>query len=111
MPSAIWLLQSHGEQVLKLPPSATLLGWSGTAPNELFLAGEHANVLCCQAHPEFDVPLVRERIEPALRAKGRLTPDEWRAAEDSMQSRPLHSDAGRSLYRAFLLRGAKGGGW
>lgn len=52
LPPMVRLLESHGEQVLRLPPGARLLGGSYTAPHELFLAGEHGNLLCCQAHVE-----------------------------------------------------------
>ena len=50
--------------------------------------------------------LMRERIEPALRSKGRLTAEELaqraRAMADCKQ---LASHKGRALYRGFLLRG------
>lgn len=76
------------------------------ARGQLFLCGEFSNVLCCQAHPEFDPRLMRERIEPALRSKGRLTAEELaqraRAMADCKQ---LASHKGRALYRGFLLRG------
>ena len=35
LPSSLWLLESHGEQVLRLPPDAELLGFSGSTPHEV----------------------------------------------------------------------------
>jgi len=102
------LLESHGEQVLRLPPGARLLGGSYTAPHELFLAGEHGNLLCCQAHVEFDVGHLRERIEPALVAKSRLNAAQRRKSVESMVAQPLHSTSVRAIYRQFLLTGHVG---
>ena len=66
------LLESHGEQVTRLPPTAELLGSSAGPPHEVFVAGA-GNVLCVQAHPEFTPELMGARIAPALRDKGRLS--------------------------------------
>ena len=102
-PPSLLLLESHGDQVLQLPQDARLLGWSDTAPHELFLCGEYCNILCCQSHPEFDVSLMRSRIEPALRGKGRMTEDEMNVAVQGMSNDELNSDIGCELYRHFLL--------
>lgn len=107
LPKHLSLLQSHGEQVLALPPSADLLGSSATAQNELFVCGEQANILCCQSHPEFDVKLVRERIEPALLAKGRVSEQEMGKIVTTMERSEglgeIDSGRGRALYRRFLV--------
>jgi GMP synthase-like glutamine amidotransferase len=102
-PRRIGLLESHGEQVVRLPEGAELLASSEGTPHELFLCGASHNVLCCQAHPEFDECHLRERIGPALRAKGRLSEDELEGIEAEMIARHADSDAVRQLYRNFLL--------
>ena len=117
--ATLTLLESHGEQVLTLPRGATLVGTSASAPHELFVAGRHNNILCCQSHPEFDRHLLQARIEPALIAKGRLSAAQLRA----MSEAPAHfyecctawesgpgglcggSLVGRRLYRDVLLEG------
>jgi len=104
-PASLRLLQSHGEQVLRMPAGSLLLGCSPTARHELFVCGRHRNALCCQAHPEFDVALLRERIEPALRDKGRMTPLELQASAAGMAAggaEALRSEVGRELYRRWL---------
>lgn len=102
--SPIGLLQSHGDQVLRLPPGASLLGWSEGTPHELFLCGQHRNVLCCQAHPEFYPALMMERIAPSLRAKGRLSDEQLAEQEFAMTSRPSQSSEVCAAYRNFLLQ-------
>ena len=93
------LLESHGEQVTKLPPGAKCLGCSNVTPNELYVAGQHRNVLGCQSHPEFDDSLLKERIEPALREKQRLAPD-FQYASECTSDQLL----GRRLLRHWILR-------
>ena len=107
LPSSLHLLESHGEQVTALPARSELLGWSATAPHEIFLAGEHRNVLCVQAHPEFSAELMQERIAPALRSNGRLTAHEIDERAQTMQRQPLHSARMCDLYRAFLMGGGQ----
>jgi len=113
------LLESHGEQVLTLPRGAILVGTSASAPHELFVAGRHRNVLCCQSHPEFDRHLLQSRIEPALVAKGRLSAAQLHAMSEASahfyecctawESGPGGlcggSLVGRRLYRDVLLEG------
>lgn len=50
-PAEIALLASHQDQVLALPPGATLLASSAFCPVAAFAVGQH--VFCVQAHPEF----------------------------------------------------------
>jgi GMP synthase-like glutamine amidotransferase len=63
------LLESHGDQVLALPPGAVTLATSGTAAHELWAAGP--NVLAFQFHIEIDGRLAHEKIWPAIKAAGR----------------------------------------
>lgn len=95
-------------QVTRLPEGALALGWSETAPHELFLAGPFRNVLCCQSHPEFDKSILSARIAPALLEKGRLSAAQLELELRAMDERPTHSRIGRALYRAFLLRDEAG---
>jgi GMP synthase-like glutamine amidotransferase len=57
----ITLLESHGEQVTRLPPGAYLLGSSPSTPHEIFVAGRHRNFLALQSHPEVRRPLPAAR--------------------------------------------------
>lgn len=50
-PAEIALLASHQDQVLELPPGATLLASSAFCPVAAFAVEQH--VFCVQAHPEF----------------------------------------------------------
>ena len=102
LPPTLRLLESHGEQVTRLPPTAELLGSSAGTPHEIFVAGG-GNVLCVQAHPEFTPELMGARIAPALRDKGRLSAAELEERAAGMRQRPLHSERVCSVYRAFLL--------
>ena len=102
LPQTLRLLESHGEQVTRLPPTAELLGSSAGTPHEIFVAGG-GNVLCVQAHPEFTPELMGARIAPALRDKGRLSAAELEERAAAMRQRPLHSERVCSVYRAFLL--------
>ena len=60
--ASLRLLQSHGEQVLRMPAGSLLLGCSSTARHELFVCGRHRNASlqnarmrpmqqCCQLRP------------------------------------------------------------
>lgn len=59
------LIQSHGDQVLQLPPDAVLLGHSPTAPHELWALEDR--VLAIQGHPELRNDDVVHKILPAVR--------------------------------------------
>lgn len=63
------LLESHGDQVLALPPGATTLATSPTASHELWAYG--GCVLAFQFHIEFGGRLAHEKIWPAIKAAGR----------------------------------------
>jgi GMP synthase-like glutamine amidotransferase len=97
------LLQSHGDQVLRLPPGASPLLSSPTAKHELW-AARNGRVLAAQGHVEFSRLMAAERILPALKGAGRLDSDEADAAEQSLvdpNSRP-DSAALRAVMRRFL---------
>ncbi len=65
LPSPVSLLMSHQDQVVRLPPSARVLGSAEYCPNAIFAIGEHA--VGVQGHPEFTpeymAALLRSRIE------------------------------------------------
>lgn len=75
------VIVSHGDCVLELPPQATLLATSSSCENEIFMIGkspDHANILACQSHPEFEVNYcIWDRIWPiAVIQRQRLTAEE-----------------------------------
>lgn len=76
------LLESHGDQLVELPPGATLLASSPTAVHEMFTWG--GTVLAFQFHPEMDCTLAYEKILPAVSKSGRLSAEESAASEDSL---------------------------
>lgn len=47
------LLVSHQDQVLQLPPDASLLAGNDFCPNSAYIIDEH--ILCFQGHPEFSI--------------------------------------------------------
>jgi GMP synthase-like glutamine amidotransferase len=60
------LLYSHQDQVVALPPGATVLAVAAHCPVAMFTVGDHA--LGVQAHPEFATPYLRallaDRVDP-----------------------------------------------
>lgn len=91
------LIESHGDCILKLPASATLLATSPSCRYEMFIAGSKNNILCCQAHPEFDLQYcILDRILPSLWTSGRLTDVEKEMALESFRSFKLE-DSNRML--------------
>lgn len=78
------LIESHGDCVRSLPPDATIIASSASCANEMFVAGRINNILCCQAHPEFELSYcVTERIFPSVCKSGRLNDAE---REDTLKS-------------------------
>lgn len=57
----IALLASHQDQVLTLPPGATLLARNDHCPIAAYAVGQQ--VLCVQPHPEFDADYTAQLIE------------------------------------------------
>ena len=58
------IYEVHQDQVLKLPPMATLLAFSCHCPYEIY--GIDELVLCIQGHPEFSKDVVEECIKEDL---------------------------------------------
>lgn len=108
-PSTIdWkVLVSHGDCVHELPPESELVGFSESCAHEIFVAGEHRNILAAQSHPEFDFEYaIRDRIWPAVVEKNeRLDEDEAIVAQASFQAfggRGDGSDAMMAMIQSFL---------
>jgi len=55
--ASVSLYKSHGNQVLRPPPGATVLASSALTPCEMFCVGE--NVLAMQGHPEFSLEVMQ----------------------------------------------------
>ncbi|EFJ48576.1 hypothetical protein VOLCADRAFT_120847 [Volvox carteri f. nagariensis] len=102
------VLESHGDQVLELPPGASLLAASGaeapggTAAHEMWALGDRC--LAFQFHPELTTDLVYDKIWTALSASGRLSPEESAAAEAQLKagSGALDSDLFIQALNGFL---------
>ena len=56
------VFESHGDAVTSLPPSATTLATSATAPHEIWSRGY--NVLAWQGHPELSADAIVAKIVP-----------------------------------------------
>ena len=93
------LLESHGEEVIDLPDSATCLASSETCKNEMVIHGKHT--LTLQSHPELSLVQMKGKILPALRAKELLSVDEEGKALESFKL-DLHSEKVLELFRLFL---------
>lgn len=59
------VIESHGDQALELPPGATVLAESATAPYEMWALGDQ--VLAWQGHPEMDRGSALNKIFPFVR--------------------------------------------
>ena len=55
-------------QVTALPPSATMLASSPTAPYEMWSLGD--GILAVQGHPEFSAQLVLDKVYPTMVERG-----------------------------------------
>ncbi|GLC34427.1 hypothetical protein PLESTB_000729900 [Pleodorina starrii] len=96
------MLQSHGDQVLALPPGASLLATSGTADHEMWALGKRC--LAFQFHPELTPDLVYDKIWSAVTANGRLDAEEAAVAEAQLKAGPgaVDSDLFQQALAAFL---------
>ncbi|KAJ8609493.1 hypothetical protein CTAYLR_005451 [Chrysophaeum taylorii] len=103
LPKELSLMVAHGQQVTRRPPESTLVADSHGSPNELFFAGKHRNILCCQSHPEFDPEHCIDNISPALVKSGLLSAADARAADLAFQAGPLDSHILRSVLRMWLV--------
>ncbi|MDH3280422.1 MAG: type 1 glutamine amidotransferase [Gammaproteobacteria bacterium] len=98
-PSGFSLYQSHGDVVTTLPPGALAWARSPTAPYEIFTIGQR--VLAFQGHPELTAADVRTHILPYLVSEQRVSEDQARCADRSLD-RPVDADRLLELARRFL---------
>ena len=95
------LIESHGDQVLQMPPGAFVLATSATAHCEMLTIP--GVVLSCQGHPEFPgTDVVIEKIHSALSASGRLDKEESAASLASLTEQVPDSLVIRKLFRSFM---------
>lgn len=97
------LIESHGDQVLTLPPGAVVLASSPTAPFELWCYG--SNVLASQFHLEFDEPLVVEKIWTRLSSIGRLDSAQAAASKAALEAGGQHNVQMLQVVKHFLRHG------
>ncbi|GBG00273.1 hypothetical protein Rsub_12999 [Raphidocelis subcapitata] len=102
------VMESHGDQVLELPPGAARLASSGTAANEMWCLGDR--VLAFQFHIEFDGPIAMEKIHPALTDNGRLSPAESAASWGQLTSGHERPGTVAEVVEHFFRHGITGGG-
>lgn len=99
------LLESHGDCVAELPPSALLLAHSASCAHEMVLTGQ--NILSIQGHPEFDYShCIAEKIWPAVVEVNKRLSDEEVADAQASFKRPRHSRLILEMMRRFLKRRA-----
>lgn len=60
-PARARVIHSHQDQVLELPPGATLVGTNAVCPNAMFQLGDH--IMAMQGHPEFPPEYARTLFE------------------------------------------------
>eukprot|EP00455_Lapot_gusevi_P006282 TRINITY_DN12695_c0_g1_i5.p1 TRINITY_DN12695_c0_g1~~TRINITY_DN12695_c0_g1_i5.p1 ORF type:complete len:269 (+),score=78.25 TRINITY_DN12695_c0_g1_i5:61-807(+) len=92
------ILESHRDQVLRLPPDAVLLASSDRTPIEMYTISDR--VLCMQGHPECTPDIVRDLIE-TRKAVGVVPSD---VADEALATldRPIPADFYRTIIRTFL---------
>jgi hypothetical protein len=98
------IIQSHGDQVLQLPPSCVLLAHSPTAPVEMF-SNAAGNLLAVQGHVELSREETLEKIWPAITASGRLSQEESEESRRSVAEDPLDAPLLVCMFRRFMERG------
>eukprot|EP00698_Gefionella_okellyi_P023460 TRINITY_DN8027_c0_g1_i1.p1 TRINITY_DN8027_c0_g1~~TRINITY_DN8027_c0_g1_i1.p1 ORF type:complete len:251 (+),score=42.08 TRINITY_DN8027_c0_g1_i1:116-868(+) len=93
------VLESHGDCVTKLPPTATLLAFSDRTTVQAFVIQNR--VLGIQSHPELTADHLSQSIIPSLLKRGRI--DQARA-DAALKSLPTAVDSIplRRVVRAFL---------
>ncbi|KAI7844378.1 hypothetical protein COHA_002176 [Chlorella ohadii] len=102
---SVRIIQSHGDQVLQLPPSCVVLAHSPTAPVEMF-SNTAGNLLAVQGHVELSREETLEKIWPAITASGRLSPaEESEESRRSLADDPLDAHLLTCLFRRFMERG------
>ena len=101
-PASLNLLATHGQSVHTLPDSGQVLAWSDGSPHELFVCGEHKNIIGCQCHPEYTPSLLREKLNEPLRIAGVLSAEALAKAEASFELE-TGSPMINALLRSFLI--------
>jgi GMP synthase (glutamine-hydrolysing) len=89
----------HQDQVVELPPGATVLGTSEMTDHALLAIGER--ILTIQPHPEFERPVLEGLIEHRA---GAIDPPLVRAAADSLDA--PNDNALLAAWMADVLEGA-----
>ncbi|BDA46536.1 probable gamma-glutamyl peptidase 4 at N-terminal half [Coccomyxa sp. Obi] len=107
LPATLKIIESHGDQVLELPPGAQLLASSATAPNEVWTMGDR--VLAIQGHPEMAPEEALAKIHSTLSSNGRLSGEEAAASRAALEGTPPDSATIRRIMEAFVQQGAKSG--
>jgi GMP synthase-like glutamine amidotransferase len=104
-PASLNLLATHGQCVHKVPDGGHVLAWSDGSPHELFVCGEHSNIIGCQCHPEYTPSLLCEKLTEPLRTTGVLSGE---AIAKAVQSFELETGSPtiNALLRAFLMEPA-----
>jgi GMP synthase-like glutamine amidotransferase len=67
--SQVSMIYSHQDQVVKLPPGATLLAESSFCPHQMFSVGKH--IFSIQGHPEFTPAFAKSRLDSRVEAVGK----------------------------------------
>ena len=92
----IALLASHQDQVLELPPGATLVASSDFCPVAAFTVGDA--VFCIQPHPEFEESLSAHLID---KRRDMLGEEKYQASRASLEHGHEGEDVARMVV-AFL---------
>ena len=95
---AMALLASHQDQVLALPPGATLLARNAHCPVAAYAVGRQ--VLCVQPHPEFDPDYAARLIE---RRRAHFAPEH--VAERLASLQDGHDGAAFGRYMVRFIQG------
>eukprot|EP00887_Chlorella_sp_A99_P001014 scaffold5.g1014.t1 len=99
-PDVLRIIQSHGDQVLKLPPAARVLASSPTAAYEIWGMGMNG-------HAELTREAVMEKIHPAIADSGRFTAGEAAASAASIQRDPTDASLVAALFQQFMVLGLR----
>ena len=86
MDEPLRLLESHGDCVLRLPPTAVLLGSSPSCEHEVWTAGFEESVLAFQSHPELFPSDLADKILPAISGKNVIDAAQSRTSEIALRS-------------------------
>jgi glucosinolate gamma-glutamyl hydrolase len=96
---SVQMLQIHQDQVVLLPPNATLLACSAKTPFEMYSVGE--KVFCVQGHPEMPAEMLRDLIESRTKA-GVIPQVIADAALASLDEREPDRDVIQAMLKSFL---------